>query len=108
MSDAKKKNLVSAKNSYDKAVAQNKELKAYIQNIKQRFQEYQEQQQVHFLKKQKNYYEKENETGIKKLFTKKNLIVNPELEEKEYCADEIEEEPEIKKKKQRKRQKKKK
>ena len=38
LSDAKKI-LVSAKNSYDKTVAGNKELKAYIQNIKQHFQE---------------------------------------------------------------------
>ena len=57
LSDAKKI-LVSAKNSYDKTVAGNKELKAYIQNIKQHFQEYQEQQQACFLENQKNYYEK--------------------------------------------------
>ena len=57
LSDAKKI-LVSAKNSYDKTVAGNKELKAYIQNIKQHFQEYQQQQQARFLENQKNYYEK--------------------------------------------------
>ena len=57
LSDAKKI-LVSAKNSYDKTVAKNKELKAYIQNIKQHFQEYQQQQQARFLENQKNYYEK--------------------------------------------------
>ena len=57
LSDAKKV-LVSAKNSYDKTVAGNKELKAYIQNIKQHFQEYQQQQQARFLENQKNYYEK--------------------------------------------------
>ena len=57
LSDAKKI-LVSAKNSYDKTIAGNKELKAYIQNIKQHFQEYQQQQQARFLENQKNYYEK--------------------------------------------------
>ena len=54
LSDAKKI-LVSAKNSHNKTVAENKELKAYIQNIKQRFQEYQQQQQARFLENQENY-----------------------------------------------------
>ena len=71
----KKKILVSAKNSYYKTVAENKELKAYIQNIKHRFQEYQQQQQARFLENQKITTKKENQKGTKKLFTKKNLIV---------------------------------
>ena len=41
--------LISARNSYNKTVAENKELKTYIQNIKQRFQQYQQQQQAQFL-----------------------------------------------------------
>ena len=58
LSDAKKI-LASAKNSYDKTVAENKELKGYIQNINQRFQNYQQQQQqAQFLENQKKYYEK--------------------------------------------------
>ena len=61
LSDAKKI-LVLAKNSYDKTVAKNKELKAYIQNIKQRFQNYQQEQQAQFLENQKNYYEKKTRT----------------------------------------------
>ena len=61
LSDAKKI-LVLAKNSYDKTVAKNKELKAYIQNIKQRFQNYQQEQQAQFLESQKNYYEKKTRT----------------------------------------------
>ena len=36
-----KKILLSAKKSYDKTVAENKELKVYFQNIKQKFSEYQ-------------------------------------------------------------------
>ena len=43
LSDAKKI-LLSAKTSYDKTVAQDKELKVYIQNIKHKFSEYQQQQ----------------------------------------------------------------
>ena len=53
-----KKITISAKNSYDKTVAENKELKIYIQKIKQRFQQYQQQQQVRFLEDQENYYGK--------------------------------------------------
>ena len=48
-----KKILLSAKQSYDKTVAENRELKAYIENLKQHMQ----QQQVQFLEKQKNYYQ---------------------------------------------------
>ena len=51
LSDAKKI-LVSAKQSYDKTAAENKELKAYIENLKQHLQQ-QQQQQVQFLEKQK-------------------------------------------------------
>ena len=47
-----KKILLSAKQSYDKTVAENRDLKAYIENLKQHIQ----QQQVQFLEKQKNYY----------------------------------------------------
>ena len=53
-----KKILVSAKNSSDKTVAENKELKMYIENIKQRFQQNQQWQQVQFLEDQKTYYDK--------------------------------------------------
>ena len=63
LSDAKKI-LASAKNSYDKTVAENKELKAYIQNIKQRFQEYQQHQQARFFRKSKKLLRKK---GTKKL-----------------------------------------
>ena len=56
LSDAKKI-LLSAKQSYNKTVAENRELKAYIENLKQHIQK----QQVQFLDKQRNYYqEKKN------------------------------------------------
>ena len=55
-----KKFLVSAKNSYDRTVAENKELKPYIQNIKQR-------QQAQFLENQKK-----NKKNPKKKKKKKN------------------------------------
>ena len=95
LSDAKKI-LVSAKNSYNKTVAENKELKAYIQNIKQHFQEHQQQQQTRFLENQKNYYEKREPERYKKVVYEEEPDSELELEEEEYCPDEIETEPEIK------------
>ena len=41
--------LNSAKQSYDKAVAENKDLKAFTENLKQRLQNMHQQQQVQFL-----------------------------------------------------------
>ena len=52
LSDARKI-LLSAKKSYDNVVKENTDLKAYIQKLKQHFQ----QQQLKFLKEQKNYYQ---------------------------------------------------
>ena len=97
LSDAKKI-LVSAKNSYDKTAVENKELNAYIQNIKQRFQNYQQQQQTQFLENQKNYYGKREPKRYKKVVYQEEPESEPELEEEEKLEDEIEEEPEIKKK----------
>ena len=87
--------LVSAKNSYDKTVAENKELKAYIQNINQRFQEYQQQEQAHFLENQTNYYEKREAKRYKNVVYEDEPDSEPELEEEKHCADEVEEESEI-------------
>ena len=48
-----RKIVLSAKQSYDNVVKENTNLKAYIEKLKQHFQ----QQQVQFLKEQKNYYQ---------------------------------------------------
>ena len=104
LSDAKKF-LVSAKNSYDRTVAENKELKAYIQNIKQPFKEYQQRQQAQFLENQKNYYEKTQPKWYKKVVYEEEPDSEPELEEEEYCADKKEEEPKIKKSKKNEQKK---
>ena len=101
LSDAKKI-LVSAKNSYDQTAVENKELKAYIQNIKQRFQNYQQQQQTQFLENQKNYYGKRKPKRYKKVVYQEEPESEPELEEEEELEDETEEEPEIKKKEDQK------
>ena len=64
---------MSAKKSYDKTVAENKELKIYIENIKQRFAQYQQQQQAQFLEKQKQYYEPKTPKKYKKVVYEEEL-----------------------------------
>ena len=91
---------------YDKTVAENKELKIYIGNIKQRYAQYQQQQQAQFLEKQKQYYESKTPKKYKKIVQEEELDSELKLEEEEYSADEAEEEPKIKKtKKNREKQK---
>ena len=51
LSDARK-TLLSAKQSYDNVVKENTDLKAYIEKLKQHFQ----QQQLQFLKEQKKLF----------------------------------------------------
>ena len=60
LSDAKKI-LLSAKQSYDKTVAENRELKSYIENLKQHIQK----QQIQFLERQRNYYQEKKTTPKK-------------------------------------------
>ena len=75
-----KKILLLAKQSYDKTVAENRELKAYIENLKQHIQ----QQQVQFLKKQRNYYQEKKNTPkkYKKVVYQEETESEPEFEEK--------------------------
>ena len=59
LSDAKKI-LLWAKQTYDKTVSENRDLKAYIESLKQRFQ-----QQVQFLERQRKYYQHKKSTPKK-------------------------------------------
>ena len=105
ISDARKI-LLSAKQSYDKTVAENRELKAYIENLKQHIQ----QQQVQFLEKQRNYYQEKKTTPkkYKKVVYQEETESEPEFEEEEQVKSEserIEKEPEIKKASSKKKEK---
>ena len=104
LSDAKKI-LLSAKQSYDKTVAENRELKAYIENLKQHMQK----QQVQFLEKQRNYYQYKKPTPkkYKKVVYQEESESEPEFEEEEQVeseSEQIEKEPEIKKARSKKRE----
>ena len=71
-----KKILLSAKQSYNKTVAENRDLKSYIDNLKQ----YIQQQQVQFLEKQKNYYQPKK---YKKVLYQEETESEPEFVEEE-------------------------
>ena len=98
LSDAKKI-LLSAKQSYDKTVAENRELKAYIENLKQHMQK----QQVQFLEKQRNYYQQKKKKipkKYRKVVYQEESESEPEFEEEEQVesqSEQIQKEPEIKK-----------
>ena len=80
-------------------VAENKKLKIYIENIKQRYAQYQQQKQAQ--EKRKQYYEPKTPKKYKKIVYEEKIDCEPELEEEEYSAEEAEEEPEIKKTKKK-------
>ena len=93
-----KKILISAKQSYDKTVAENRDSKAYIENSKQHIQK----QQVQFLEKQKNYYNYNKPTPqkYKNVVYEEESESEPEFEQeqaKESESEEIEKPREIKK-----------
>ena len=92
LSDAKKI-LVSPKQSYDKTAAENKELKAYIENLKQHLQ----QQQVQFLEKSfKKYYQYKK--TLPRKYKKVYISSETEFEEEEESKNnQIEKEAKIKK-----------
>ena len=66
------------KKSYDNVVKENTDLKAYIQKLKQHFQ----QQQLQFFKEQKNYYQ-EPPKKYKKVIYQEEVESKPEFEKRE-------------------------
>ena len=76
-----KRILVAAKQSFDKVLQENRDLKAYTENLKLHFQ----QQQANFLNQQKAFYSQQNKTPPKKyrvVLEEENESENePELEE---------------------------
>ena len=73
-----RKILLSAKQIYGNVVKENTDLKAYIEKLKQNFQ----QEQVQFLKEQKNYYQ-ESPKKYKKVIYQEETESEPEFEEEE-------------------------
>ena len=51
-----KRILIAANQSFDRVAQENRDLKAYIEQIKQQFQQQNQKQQLEFLKQQKSFY----------------------------------------------------
>ena len=95
-----KKLLLSAKQSYDKTIAENRELRAAIEKTKQ----YYNNQYVQFLEKQNQYhFEKSNPKKYKKVVYQEESESEPEFEEEEESESEEVEKETIKKAPSKKR-----
>ena len=78
LADAKKI-LRNAKTSYDSIVRENKQLKEYIANIKQRLNQYQQQQEKQNLLRQKEFFQRPLKK-YKKVVYKEETESEPEIE----------------------------
>ena len=90
LSDSKKI-LVSAKQSYNRTVAENKWLKAYIGKLKENFINQQQQQRAQFFEQQKYYYQqkKSNLKKYKEVIYEDESEREPELEQEEDDARQL-------------------
>ena len=81
-----KKMLKNAKTSYNSIVKENKQLKEYIASIKQRFNEYQRQQEEQYLLREKEYFQRPQEK-YKKVVYKEETDSEPDIEEIQYIPE---------------------
>ena len=89
--------MQGAKRSYDAVLKENTELKQYIENIKQRYQQYQEQQQQEYFDKEREHFRQKQPKKYKKVVYEKESDSEPEEEKNGYIPEEIEEIEEPKK-----------
>ena len=82
-----KRILQNAKISYNSVIRENQELKRFIENIKIRYQQYQQQQQQKYLDREREYFSKERERQpkwYKKVVYKEQPDSKPELDGNKY------------------------
>ena len=94
-----KKILVAAKQSFDKLAEENRDLKAYIEQIKNQFQQQNQRQQLEFLKQQKSFYNNTKPKKYEKVILEEESEnkSEPEFEEVTNLEHEvIEETPQVK------------
>ena len=94
-----KKILVAAKQSFDKLAEENRDLKAYIEQIKNQFQQQNQRQQLEFLKQQKSFYNNTKPKKYEKVILEEESEneSEPEFEEVTNLEPEvIEETPQVK------------
>ena len=81
-----KKYLKEQKNSYDSLLKENKQLKEYIVNIKQRFKQYQQQQQQEFLQ-DREYFQMSQPKRYKKVVYEEETDSESETVESQYVPE---------------------
>ena len=79
-----KKILQGARKSYDSAIKENTELKQYIENIKQRYQQYQKQQQQEYFDREREYFRQKQPKNNKKVVYEEESDNEPEVHESIY------------------------
>ena len=96
-----KKILQGAKKSYGDVAKENIELKKYVENIKQRYQQYQKRQQQEYFDKEREYFRQKQPKKYKKVVYEEESDSEPDVDESEYVPEETDEEiekPKIEKK----------
>ena len=91
---------IAAKKSFDKINQENSDLKAYIAQIKNQFQQENKKQQQEFLKQQQSFYENIKPKKYKKVILEEESEneSEPEFEEEiNFETEETEETPQVKK-----------
>ena len=99
-----KRILVAAKQSFDKVSQENWDLKAYIEQIKNQFNQQNQRQQLEFLKQQKSFYNNTRPKKYKKVVLEEESENESESEPEDntnFETEEIEEEPQVKKPKRK-------
>ena len=81
-----KKQLKGTKNSYDSLLKENKQLREYIINIKQRFKQCQQQQQQEFLQ-DREYFQRPQPKKYKKIVYGEETDSEPEAGESQYLPE---------------------
>ena len=94
------------KKSYDSVVKENQEHRKYIENIKIRYQQYQQRQQQQYIDREREYYKERQQQNYKKVIYQGKPDSEPKVGENKYLSEETEEDVE-KQKPEKKRTKKK-
>ena len=87
-----KKNLQGAIESYDSVIKESTERKQCIENIKQRYQQYQKQQQQEYFDREREYFRQKQPKKHKRVVYEEESDSEPEVDESEYIPEETEEE----------------
>ena len=98
-----KKILHGPKKSYDALVNKNTELKKYVENIKQRYEQYQKQQHQEYFHSEREYFRQKQSRKHLKVIYEEESDSEPEIEESQYVPEEKEEIKEPKKEPAQKR-----